>query len=129
MLHFHPDNVCSEDGNKVSMKYNHCLLPLLCFYFIIILLSSASYSFSHFSPVCFMLSPDQPSPWFPVLLHLLCADGRQPKPKEAASFSAVHVGSKLCPSLYSFLSYSPLGAASKSQTTPPLHAREMPHTC
>lgn len=67
------------------------------------------------------------SPWFPLLLLPLCSDGRQPEPEKAAPFPAVHVGSKLRPSLYSFLSHSPLGAASQSQTTPHLHAREMPH--
>lgn len=57
------------------------------------------------------------------------ADGRQSKSEKAASFPAVHVGFKLCPSFYSFLSHSPLGAAAQPQTSPPLHAREMPHAC
>lgn len=33
VLHFHPDNVCSEDRDKVSMKHELCLLPLLCSWF------------------------------------------------------------------------------------------------
>ncbi len=33
VLHFHPDNVCSEDRDKVSMKHDQCLLPPLCCWF------------------------------------------------------------------------------------------------
>lgn len=33
VLHFHPDNVCSEDRDKVSMKHDHRLFSLLFFWF------------------------------------------------------------------------------------------------
>lgn len=115
VLHFHPDNVCSEDRDKVSIKHGCCCLGFVgswkCF------LTHSPLLF-----VLFLFSPDNHPPALP-----LCTDGRQPEPEKAASFPAVHVGSQLRPSFYSFLSHSPLGAASQSQTTPPLHAREMPH--
>lgn len=127
VLHFHPDNVCSEDRDKVSMKHDHCLLPLLCSWFekdlyAIVFVFILSFCLSSF---CFFPWPT--IPLFPPPPLPLCADGRQPEPEKAASFSAVHVGFKLRPSLYSFLSHSSLGASSQSQTSPPLHAREMPH--
>lgn len=122
LLHFHPDNVCSEDRDKVSMTTVCCLcfapgLNRIC-------MSLFLYSFSLLS-VLFVF-PWPTTPWVPPPLHL-CADGRQPEPEKAAPYSAVHVGFKPRPSHYSFLSYSSLGASSQSQTTPPLRAWEMPH--
>ncbi|KAG8004007.1 E3 ubiquitin-protein ligase RNF38 [Nibea albiflora] len=70
VLHFHPDNVCSEDRDKME---------------------------------------DSPSP----------------KRQRLSQQSMLDLNS--ASSLYSFLSHSALGTASQSQTTPPLHAREMPY--
>lgn len=128
VLHFHPDNVCSEDLDKVSMNCIHCLQPVLWFSQWIGFVCHCPCIHSLPVSVAFFfpwptISPASPPP---VLLR---ADGGQSQPEKAASFAAAHVGFKLCPSLYSFLSNSSLGASSESQTTPPLHGREMPHAC
>lgn len=126
VLHFHPDNVCSEDLDKVSMKHDRRLQPVLWFrrwigfVYHCACINSLPLSVAFFFP-WLTISPVPPPP-IPS-----CADGGKPKPEKAASFSAAHVGFKLCPSLYSFLSNSSLGASTQSQTTPALHGREMPH--
>lgn len=125
VLHFHPDNVCSEDRDKVSMKRDHGLLPLLCSLFWIGFVCRCFHI--HSLLFCVPPPPWPTTPAVPPPSLPLCADGRQPEPEEAASFSAVHVGFKLRPSLHSFLSHSSLGASSQSQTSPSLYSREMPH--
>ena len=126
VLHFHPDNVCSEDLDKVSMKHDHRLQPVLWFLQWIGFVCHCARIHSLPLSVAFLF------PWLAISLFApppvpSRADGGQPKSEKAASFSAAHVGSKPCPSLYSFLSNSSLGASTQSQTTPPLHGREMPH--
>lgn len=101
MLHFHPDNMCSEDRDKVSSQ--HWLLPYTAFLMIF-------YHSNNF-----------------VFFPLCRADGRQPQPKTSAPCPAVHAGSELRPSLHSLVPHPSLGASPQPQTTPPLHAGAMPH--
>lgn len=126
VLHFHPDNVCSEDLDKVSMQHDRRLQPVLWFLpwigFVChcTCIHSLPLSVAFFFP-WLTISPVSPPP-VPSR-----ADGGQPQPEKAASFSAAHVGFKFRPSLYSFVSNSSLGASTQSQATPPLHGRAMPH--
>lgn len=55
------------------------------------------------------------------------ADGRQPKSETSTPRPAVHAGFELRSPLDSLVPHSSVGAPPQPQTTPPLHAGEMPH--
>lgn len=100
VLHFHPDNVCSEDRDKVSMKHDHCLLPLLCSRFWIgFVCRCFSYSFS----LLLCATPHTPTPTRPTnpcgpppLLPYLCVqmeDSPSPKRQRLSQQSMLDLNS------------------------------------